>query len=58
MMQEIVNLFVNNGTAIAIIIYFVYRDNKFMQTLNVTLTKLVEVTNTIKTMIEKEREEK
>ena len=57
-MQEIVNLFVNNGTAIAIIIYFVYRDNKFMQTLNVTLTKLVEVTNTIKTMIEKEREEK
>ncbi len=57
-MQEIVNLFVNNGTAIAIIIYFVYRDNKFMQTLNVTLTKLVEVTNTIKTMIEKESEDK
>ena len=56
-MQELVNLFVNNGTAIAVIIYFIYRDNKFMSTLNVTLTKLVEVTNTIKTMIEKEKED-
>lgn len=54
-MQEIVNLFVNNGTAIAVIVYFIYRDNKFMSTLNVTLTQLVDVTNTIKTMIEKEK---
>ena len=56
-MQELANLFVNNGTAIAVIIYFIYRDNKFMSTLNGTLTKLVEVTNTIKTMIEKEKED-
>ncbi len=56
-MQELVNLFVNNGTAIAVIIYFIYRDNKFMSTLNVTLTQLVDVTNTIKSMIEKEKGE-
>lgn len=53
-MQDLVNLFVNNGTAIAVIIYFIYRDNKFMTTLNVTLTQLVDVTNTIKQMLDEE----
>lgn len=44
-LQEIVNLFVNNGVAIAIIIYFAFRDWKFMSQLTETLT-------TIKILIE------
>lgn len=39
-MEDIVNLFVNNGTAIAVIIYFIYRDYKFMQSLQTTLATL------------------
>lgn len=53
-MQEIINLLVNNGTAIAVIAYFIYRDNKFMSTLNSTLTQLTEATTTIKQMLERE----
>lgn len=57
-MQEIINLLVNNGTAIAVIAYFIYRDNKFMSTLNSTLTQLMEVTNTVKKLLEKEENQK
>ena len=53
-MQEIINLLVNNGTAIAVIAYFIYRDNKFMSTLNSTLIQLTEATTTIKKMLERE----
>lgn len=50
--SDIVNLFVNNGTAIAVIIYFCVRDWKFQNTLVETLT-------TLKTMLaEMERKEK
>lgn len=40
-MEEIVNLFVNNGTAVVIIAYFMYRDYKFMSQMQETLTTLV-----------------
>lgn len=53
-MQEIINLLVNNGTAIAVIAYFIYRDNKFMSTLNSTLMQLTDATTTIKQMLERE----
>ena len=54
----LVNLFVNNGTAIAVIAYFMWRDFKFMDTLNSALQKLIETTETLKTLIiEKERED-
>lgn len=36
-MEEIVNLCVNNGVAVAIIAYFAVRDWKFMGQLNATL---------------------
>lgn len=35
--EEIVNLFVNNGVAVAVIVYFAIRDWKFMGQLNGTL---------------------
>ena len=54
----LVNLFVNNGTAIAVIAYFMWRDFKFMDTLNSALQKLIETTDTLKVLIlEKERED-
>ena len=48
-MQEIVNLALNSGTAVIVIGYFMYRDFKFMSTLQTTLTTLVETVNTLKT---------
>ena len=50
-LQEIVNLFVNNGVAIAVIGYFAFRDWKFMSQLTETLT-------TIKILIEDFEKEK
>lgn len=49
--KELTELLVNNGTAIAIIIYFMYRDFKFMQTLQGTLDTLVNTVNTLKDII-------
>lgn len=42
--EAIVELFVNNGVSIAVLVYFCVRDWKFMQTLTETLTTLKEVT--------------
>ena len=50
-LQEVVNLFVNNGVAIAVIVYFAFRDWKFMSQLTETLT-------TIKILIEDFEKEK
>ena len=54
--EQIVNLIVNNGVSIGLLIYFVYRDNKFMNTLSTTLTTLKNTTESIKKMIEKRNE--
>lgn len=42
---DIVNLFVNNGVAIAVIIYFMFRDYKFNQ-------QIVELMTAIKSLLE------
>ena len=42
---DIVNLFVNNGVAIAVIVYFMYRDYKFNQ-------NMVELLTAIKLLLE------
>ena len=59
-MDEIVNLFVNNGTAIAVIIYFMYRDFHFMNNLTTTLTTLVDTVDVLKDLVKdfKESEKK
>ena len=38
--NELVNVFVNNGIAIAVIIYFMFRDMKFMQNLTNSIQEL------------------
>lgn len=37
---DIVNLFVNNGVAIAVVVYFMYRDYKFNQNMIELLTAI------------------
>lgn len=47
-MQDFITMIVNNGTAVAIIAYFMYRDFKFMSTLRDTLTTLVDTVDVLK----------
>lgn len=47
-LEQIVQLVVNNGTAVVIIAYFMYRDYKFMGTLQNTLTTLVNTVDVLK----------
>lgn len=56
--NEVVGLIVNNGVAVGLLAYFVYRDNKFMNSLNITLKSLQTSVESVKDMLEKhERKE-
>lgn len=56
-MEELLNIFMNNGIGVACIIYFILRDYKFMSTLNDTLSSLKDSVTLIQTYFI-EREEK
>lgn len=45
---EILNVILNTGTSVAVIGYFMYRDFKFMKTLEDTLTTLRDSVDLIK----------
>lgn len=47
-MEDIINLIVNNGSAIALLIYFIYKDNKFTETITTSLTAINESLEIIK----------
>ena len=47
-MENIIDLIVSNGIGVACIVYFMFRDYKFMGTLQQTLTTLEDTTNLIK----------
>lgn len=55
-MEDIVNLFVNNGVAVAVICYFMFRDFKFQETLQKTLQTLVNTVEALKETLEKDGE--
>ena len=40
--KEVVSLFINNGAAVALLIYFIYKDNKFTTQINNSLTAINE----------------
>ena len=42
-MEELVNLLVNNGVAVVVIAYFMFRDYKFIQNLNNNIQKMIDV---------------
>lgn len=56
-LTTLVNLFVNNGIAIAVIVYFCFRDWKFMASLQSTLTTLVDAVQTLKEVAKIKKEE-
>ena len=47
-MEDIVNLLLNTGVSISVIAYFMYRDLKFMGTLQITLQTLVDTVSALK----------
>lgn len=47
-MEDIVNLIVNNGSAIALLVYFIYKDNRFTETITKSLTAINESLEIIK----------
>lgn len=48
MLNEIINLIVNNGTAVALLIYFIYKDNKFTENITKALSSIEESLEIIK----------
>lgn len=54
-MDEIVNLMINNGTAIALLIYFIYKDNKFTENITKALTSIEESLEIIKESVGKNK---
>lgn len=57
-MEEIVNLLVNNSVAIAVVAFYMYKDIKFMDTLQKTLITLVDTVNNLKDIVDKQEKEK
>lgn len=55
-MQELVKLMFDNGVAISVCAYFMYRDFKFQSTLLSTLQTLVDTVDTLKLLINNENE--
>lgn len=47
-MDEILTLIVNNGSAVALLIYFIYKDNKFTDNITKALTSIEESLEIIK----------
>lgn len=56
-MESIVKLIMDNGLAVVIVGFFMYRDIKFMTTLQTTLTTLVDAVNSLKDMANKNKED-
>ena len=58
-METLVNLIMNSGVSIAVIVYFMFRDYKFIQQLNSNIQKMIDVlclTNDQISKIEKRKE--
>lgn len=52
-MSDIINMLVNNGVAVVIVAYFIYKDNKFNDNLVKTLTEIVVTLKDMQKDIEK-----
>lgn len=53
--KDITELFVNNGVAIAVIIYFMFRDYKFMTALTKTLQELTDAVKNVKELLQDDK---
>lgn len=50
-LQELTNILVNSGVTVAVLVYFIWRDYKFMDTLKTTLVSLINTTDSLKDCI-------
>lgn len=57
-MENWINLIVNNGSALALLAYFIYKDNKFTETITKSLTAIEESLDVIKQTLEAKKNEK
>ena len=55
MLDEIMNLIVNNGTAVALLVYFIYKDNKFTENITKALSSIEESLEIIKDSVNKNK---
>lgn len=55
--DSLTTLIVNNGVAVAVIAYFMFRDYKFMDELQRTLQSLVTTVDVLKSVVSKGDEE-
>ena len=51
--KNIVDLIVNNGTAVALLIYFIYKDNKFTSQIEKALVSIDESLKILRATMEK-----
>lgn len=49
--KELSNLLVNSGVTVAVLVYFIWRDYKFMDTLKTTLVSLINTVDSLKDCI-------
>lgn len=54
--ENVIQLIINNGVAIGMLIYFVFRDYKFNTQLTTTLAVLLTAVNSIKELLERGEE--
>ena len=54
--NEIVNLIVNNGVAVAMVVYFAIRDWKLNSRIQETLVTLVDTVDTLKDIVKEGKE--
>ena len=54
--ENVVQLLINNGTAIGVLIYFIFRDYKFNTQLSTTLAVLLSTVDAIKDFLERSDE--
>ena len=55
--NEIVNLFVNNGVAVAMVVYFAVRDWKLNSRIQETLVTLVDTVEALKDIVKEGKED-
>lgn len=51
--KNIIDLIVNNGTAVALLIYFIYKDNKFTSQIEKALVSIDESLKILRATMEK-----
>ena len=50
-LQDLTNILINNGVTVAVLVYFIWRDYKFMDTLKTTLVSLINTVDSLKDCI-------